>query len=58
MKVNVTKDYIHTLKWRLDLVRAFGLMDKKDDCYRKGFISQIEKLKELLNRLLVSSPSQ
>lgn len=58
MKVNTTKDYIHTLKRRIDLVRVFGLMDKKDDCYRKGFIAQIEKLKELLNRLLVSSPSQ
>ena len=58
MKPKLTKDYILAVNQRIDLVRAFGLIDKKDDCYRKGFIIQIEKLKELLNHLLVSSPSQ
>jgi hypothetical protein len=52
MKVKVTKNHIFAINQRIDLVRAFGLMDKKDDSYRKKFIAQIQKLKELLNRLL------
>ena len=53
MKLNVTKDYIHALKRRIDLVRVFGLMDKRDDFATRKFIEGIEKLKKLIEPLLI-----
>lgn len=32
MKPKPTKEHILAVNQRIDLVRAFGLMDKKDDC--------------------------
>ena len=55
MKVKVTKNHIFAVNQRIDLVRAFGLMDKKDDCYRNEFIAQVEKLEELLSHLLAQA---